>query len=364
QIVFTGYHNGKPKGKLGLLYFDDFDWGSDVLGSGVLFGGNIMFTELEVFCPPHPIPMGAFSLQVMNDLAEPVASAEIQLGDMTLYTDEAGMLDIPALGYSTWDLSIAKYGYYAHDEVIEIFENQTLIMTVTLIPLPPVTMTGLVMANDIPSTGFQGVSVILSSPYYHETSTNHNGNFALQNLRVGTTYSLTFQAEGYHPAQHTGLVVEHNFQVPVITMIEMVMAPQEVSATLVSPSEVLITWDSLVPVDLNSASRSKQKSATGDRYVTGYRIYLIPEAALNAPTNWVLLYSGALDQNQYPYDQWLSLASGTYYWGVKRSYNTGDISPAGISNPLIRPSAVDDDLLPHFETGILSISPNPFNPET
>lgn len=367
KIIFSGYHNGKPRGKLGLVYFDDTFWGSEILDSVMLQGGNVIFTELEVLCPPIPMPTGSFNLQVINDLDETVPDAEVRIGDLMFTTDANGMINIPEIGFSTWDLNISMFGYYDYDTIIHILENQALNLTVTLQPLPPVTMIGWVQANDMPTDGFPGVSITLQSPYYYETSSEVSGYFSIPDLRAGTTYSLVLQAPGYSPFQCSGRVEEEDFLLPIITLIEIIAAPQEVLAELQLPSTVLISWDDSslsTKSDPKVALQQRSTQGNGDRYISGYNIYLIPEEDLSNQANWILLHSGILDQDQYAYEQWQSLSPGTYFWGVKRCYNTGEISSAGISNPLVRPTGVEDNLLTAYETGFQNIYPNPFNPET
>jgi hypothetical protein len=75
KVKYLGINqNGERVGKLGLMFFDDYTWGSGVIAPSEFpnDGGRVMFTELQIvfpspFYPPPPPPTDPFGLPTAHE---------------------------------------------------------------------------------------------------------------------------------------------------------------------------------------------------------------------------------------------------------------------------------------------------------
>lgn len=361
QVRLMGYHNGRQLGRLGLLYFDDYTWGSYVLSPPahpVIDGGRIMFTELDISFPNGTDLFGGLQLQIRDQNNVVIPWASVTLGDLTYTCNILGQLLIEELSIGTWDLAVTKYGYASFDDVIAIVEGQNLMQTVNLTPLAPVTLSGHVFGSDLPAQGLAGVFIMTIGSGEILAVTDENGFFIIPGQQPGAIYNFHFTKENYQTISRTGIVPETHADLGNIVMTELMAPPFHVSAEIVSESTVLVRWSDTPVEDKALIRRSTlARASTLERYVSGALVFLLSEQDINDESAWLLIHNEAVEADSIYFQDWHLLTAGNYYFAVKYVYNTGNSSMATLSNLLEKPLSLDDHVA---SAGItLRCYPNP-----
>ncbi len=172
----------------------------------------------------------------INDSINPIAEAELTLiADSSnikcsAMSDGNGNYKFPYLPKDTYSLTIEKFPYTKKTITgIQINENDTTILPITLTPIPTYSVSGCVEGIDNPGTGIEGATVSLYGVDTFEVVTGANGNFSLNNVWNGYTYDVKITADDYLTYHDTIDVDSSNIDLGVITLEELMAPPYELS---------------------------------------------------------------------------------------------------------------------------------------
>ncbi|MDD3049889.1 MAG: carboxypeptidase regulatory-like domain-containing protein [Candidatus Cloacimonetes bacterium] len=113
-------------------------------------------------------------------------------------TDANGQYSFPFLITGTYNLTASKFGYY--DETIQnitLSEGETIIVDFDLLPLENVTVVGNIQESDTGNNAVGATVNLTGYENYMDNITDENGNFSIDNVYSGHTYTLTIIYEGY-----------------------------------------------------------------------------------------------------------------------------------------------------------------------
>ena len=172
-----------------------------------------------------------------------------------------------------------------------------------------------------------------------------DGSYAF--LAYQDTYNVTCTKTGYQEAIHPGIVVIGMQTTTVdITMTELTLPPLDVQAHIETPSTVAVTWanptdggpdDSCVISGRNVGPLSRIDTSTrGDRALLGYRVWRLSQGAEGNEHLWTSLTPEPLTETSYSDTGWQNVPDGSYRWAVKAVYTGGALSPAALSEALIK----------------------------
>ena len=173
----------------------------------------------------------------------------------------------------------------------------------------------------------------------YSTTSNADGSYAF--LVYQGTYNVTCTKTGYQNAIYPDvLVVGQQVTALPIVLTEVTLPPLNVEAVIESPESVGVTWDS--PTDegpdgscINPFSRI-DTSTRGDRALLGYRVWRLSQGAEGNENLWTSLTPEPLTETSYSDTGWQNVPDGSYRWAVKAVYTGGALSPAALSEALIK----------------------------
>ena len=176
----------------------------------------------------------------------PIAGATVNLTErLTATTDTNGFYQFTFWADTNVDVTAAMTNYYSQS-----FTNLALTMgnTVTqdfhLTPLPRVTVSGRVLANDAPA-GLIGASVALNGTENQSMTTLADGLFSFANVlgsNAGISYTLTISKTGYTSYTAPVIVFEATVALGDITLNEHAWTAYNLVATH-SGDNVQLAWD-------------------------------------------------------------------------------------------------------------------------
>ncbi|OQC35792.1 MAG: Bacillopeptidase F precursor [Bacteroidetes bacterium ADurb.Bin041] len=177
---------------------------------------------------------------------QPIEGATITLTErVTITTDVNGFYHYGFWNNTTVDLTAQKHSYYSQTVTnIVLTMGTTVTQNFNLVPLPRVTVSGIVTANDYP-TGLVGATVKISGTENYETTTGTGGAFNISNVLGSAdtlSYALTVEKEGYQTYISALNVATTNVNVGTINLTEYLWTPYNLVATH-SGNNVSLTWE-------------------------------------------------------------------------------------------------------------------------
>jgi len=289
---------------------------------------------------------------VATDEATALEGVQITLvgTERSVWTDEAGEYTFPYVPVGSIEVKASKYGYFDSIEAVETTEDETSVVDFAMVPLPCVSVTGVVLASDT-EEGLEGASVVLNGYADYETVTGADGVYTFSEVYANQTYSITVTAGRYH--EYTGFVEVEGVDLDVepITLIEK--ASPVVNVVAVQDAEnagvVNVSWDS--PYDrsmtayrsvgtafMPSVTNSDTINGVPTRSITAYHIYRTTIENIEDEQLWGSI--GTTQTTTYADENWGELGLGNYYYIVKAMY-TGDVfSEPTISNIISKGATV------------------------
>jgi len=198
QVIFTGMQDNKKVGKIGLLFYDDFTWGTTAIAPAAHptnDGGRVMFTELEVVFPL----INALEGVVLDGNSQAIEGAVITIVGTanTATTDANGHYSFVSLPAGAYTLRVTKPGYVTQDHAISIQDYVTTTCNLNMGELVFVTVTGRVVNTHNTDIGVSGATVELNGSPSYSTVSGGNGDFTLSVVLGVNSYSLVISKAGY-----------------------------------------------------------------------------------------------------------------------------------------------------------------------
>jgi len=265
----------------------------------------------------------------------PIVGATVTLTErVSTTTNEDGFYHIGFWESLTVDATASMLAYYNLTFTdIALTLGTTVTQNFNLVPMPRVTVSGIVTANDYPA-GLVGATISISGIENYDTITETGGAFSINNVlgSVDTlSYALTVEKEGYQSYISALNVVETNVNVGTINLVEYLWTPYNLVATH-SGNDVSLVWEpagepNYYLSDLEEDNGGWVSSGYGDwEWGNDYNV-----------SNFVYTYTGS-DVTPPP-----TAHSGTGMWGTKLltnynnsgafSYLTQTIDLSGFTNP-------------------------------
>ncbi len=265
----------------------------------------------------------------------PIVGATVTLTErVSTTTNEDGFYHIGFWESLTVDATASMLAYYNLTFTdIALTLGTTVTQNFNLVPMPRVTVSGIVTSNDYPA-GLVGATVSISGIENYDTITETGGAFSINNVlgSVDTlSYALTVEKEGYQSYISALNVVETNVNVGTINLVEYLWTPYNLVATH-SGNDVSLVWEpagepNYYLYDFEVDNGGWVSSGYGDwEWGNTYNV-----------ANFVYTYTGS-DVTPPP-----TAHSGTGMWGTKLltnynnsgafSYLTQTIDLSGFTNP-------------------------------
>jgi len=212
-------------------------------GTAVGYVPNTIFIVQNAVMMQQAVLEGYVRDSVTN---QPIEGATITLTErVTITTDVNGFYHYGFWNNTTVDLTAQKHSYYSQTVTnIVLTMGTTVTQNFNLVPLPRVTVSGIVTANDYP-TGLVGATVKISGTENYETTTGTGGAFSISNVLGSAdtlSYALTVEKEGYQTYISALNVATTNVNVGTINLTEYLWTPYNLVATH-SGNNVSLTWE-------------------------------------------------------------------------------------------------------------------------
>lgn len=301
----------------------------------------------------------------INDL--PLLNANILLENGAFAnTDAAGAYLIHDIIPGTYQVTVSHAGYVDTVQSITIPASSTITQNFTLVPLPTVTVTGIITGNDAPTVGLPGAFITLLGIDEYSATTDAAGQFTITGVTPNQTYNYTANHTGYQSATGLAVVVGSNLDLGTIILTEIAYAPVNVSAAeATNHLSISLNWlgPDFPDAMLSGGSKHRACPPSGaDRSLLGYQVWRLAEGQETDEASWTLLTPAAINQLNYTDAGWAALTPGNYVWAVKGVYTGNVYSSPAFSNPLTFVTANDDQVI--TSTALLGNHPNPFNRAT
>jgi hypothetical protein len=219
---------------------------------GEVFASGGEFASEDVV--PFNVPVlifGTLAGTVTDGDGSPLSGVNIDLNGNSLgQTGDDGSFSFEApVGLHTVTASLMGY---MDDTVtgVEVFENQTTTVDLTLQAYPVVSVSGHVTGWDAPD-GLSGATVTLQGYTDHSETTDASGNFNVAGVYGGHTYNFRIQKDGYQSYNEQLDVGDSDIDVGTINLVEFTELccgpPDNLQATVSQQTDVHLTWNP--PVD-------------------------------------------------------------------------------------------------------------------
>jgi len=178
----------------------------------------------------------------------PVPGATVTLTDerYTATTDANGFYEFTFWEAHTVNVVAAKTDYYTSAPItgIALTLNNTVNQNIFLQPLPNLTVSGVVTANDFPG-GLEGATVKIFGYHNHETVTGPGGVFSIPNVKgnsAGSAYTWEIKKTGYTTLTGSFTLYETNLNLGTINLVEYLWPAYNLVASHAAGNASLV-WD-------------------------------------------------------------------------------------------------------------------------
>ncbi len=178
----------------------------------------------------------------------PLNNATVQIvGGAQVTTNAQGHYLIQNIIADTYDVTVSKFGYTSQTVSVVIPEDITVTQNFTLIQLPTVIVTGLVVGSDNPAVGLPNSTITLTGMENYTATTNAAGLFTITGVYGNQTYQYVIIHAGYQVATGTLNVGNINQNMGTLTLNEIAYSPANVGAAI-NNNSINVTW---LPPDPN-----------------------------------------------------------------------------------------------------------------
>ncbi|MDZ4121651.1 MAG: carboxypeptidase-like regulatory domain-containing protein, partial [Candidatus Cloacimonadaceae bacterium] len=307
---------GVDTGKLAMMYYNDYTWGSYSIAPPahpVNDGGAVKFMALNISFSP-PIASGISGYVVDANTNAPVHGATVQIGNHSQTTMVNGYYSI-TLEAGSYTMTVSKQGYFSQTiQNIQVNENQYSYQNVSLVPLPVISVMG-VVKNAGAECFIQGAQVRLTGTVQYTASTNTSGGFSLAGVYANEPYELEISKPGYET-----LLAQYNFgesdmNLGVLLLAEIINVPSITVHTIAPDNDsFILSWTT-------PRQQRHSQHESGNRDVTGFDIWRFAWENVDNPDEW--LHLSYLPATNFSYQDfgWAALLEGTYGYAVKAIYS-------------------------------------------
>ncbi len=170
----------------------------------------------------------------------------------TKFTDASGFYRFSYLTPNTYNLTFSKHGYHTVTiSNVQVNADDTTVVNTALTAIQQFSVSGTIIASDT-NLPLEGVVVQLEGYENYQVTTDANGVYSFPLVYgEGLNYTLRASKSGYQTHTNTIIVETANITYD-ITLNEIAYPPVNVTATITSEQNALITWyepGTLLPVE-------------------------------------------------------------------------------------------------------------------
>ncbi len=182
-----------------------------------------------------------------SETNSPLNNAQVAIdGGLSFNTDSNGQFTFDHVPLGDHVINVSKHGYYDAEENVEITEDGQLIeKTISIDPIPLVTVTGKVVPSDNTNGAVAGAIVKLEGYEDYETTTNESGVYTIENVFTAEQeYDVVAEKEGYKRYRGTVTVTgSDSFEMDDIVLEVIECTPIENLSLIEGSGKVIIKWD-------------------------------------------------------------------------------------------------------------------------
>lgn len=245
-----------------------------------------------------PGGVGHLSGTVLGEGNIPLEGVAVQVATTTYATttNAAGQYEIRNILPNTYTVGFSKYGYITQTQNFTLEEDETETININLLPMPTVSLAGVVHASDT-AAGLGGATIqIHGYQDYTTTSVATTGGFSVPAVYANQTYTYVVSHAGYRNATGEFTVGSTPYTImPPIVLTELAFAPYGAVAALNEAQTVAnLTWNAPNPNAVD--------------------VYESFEAMSFPPTNWTQVINNTEPANTNGvFPTWCSFGTADYY---------------------------------------------------
>jgi len=271
-----------------------------------------------------PVESGVIQGFVSSD-GDPVSDVllEIEGTQACTLSDENGIYTFPQTYAGTYNLKASKPGYIDTTmEDVEVQNWETTVADISILPIPPVNVTGYVLGSGNLDMGLEGVTVVLSGIIDYETTTQADGSYSFLEIPANGSYIITASKQGYHDNSLTVVVNETDLVIDDITLWEIAYPVSWLRAGYNEDiTEIYLLWDEPFSID---------------RDLEFYKIYRLLQSEISNPESWELL-ADEYSETAFTDTTFGDVEQGVYIFAVQAIYSNGNVSNSNFVGPYFEP---------------------------
>ena len=202
-------------------------------GRGIEFHPNTVLT--------FDLSGASISGRITSDGTTPIEGARVEILGTDLYriSDVNGDFAFDFVAVATHQIRVSKFGHFTVTTEREAFTANAYIRNITAEPLPRVTVSGRVIANNF-LDGLEGVEVTLVGYADYSAVTGADGRFEIQNVFGTHPYTITASRIG-HITYRSTIIFDRDTALN-FTMNQIPYAVGRIEATATNDENILVTW--------------------------------------------------------------------------------------------------------------------------
>lgn len=272
---------------------------------------------------------------VTNVDNEPLCEAVVSInnGLFTTTTNAAGEYLLPQVLIlpDAYSISFNAHGYYEQIQAFELQEGEQLNIDVALQPLPQVSLSGTIIANDS-GVGIPDGHIEVCGYQAYQAGTDAAGNFTIPGVYANRSYDFTVSAAGYNSIRGTVNIGSINHDLGELMLYEITSAPRDMSA-MPDGNVVELSW---LPPEPEAKRPDCDRDDKAPKVFIGYKVYRLLPSQEEYESLWATLTPAVITALSFSDSSWVYLPNNQYLWAVKAIY-TGEVaSEPSFSNILVK----------------------------
>ena len=196
-----------------------------------------------------PGGVGHITGVVSDPITGPLAGVEVSLNQTssTQTSGADGSFAFPNLLPDTYQLSFAKHGYISQTQDVELEEDETELLDITLQPMATVVVSGTLIASDN-LQGIQSATITLSGYEDYSTQSLSDGSFSFPAVYAHENYQYHISHPGYSSLSGVIELQNQAYSLGTMQMNELAFAPHSmVAEPAAGQNAVYLSWQSPNP---------------------------------------------------------------------------------------------------------------------
>ena len=269
---------------------------------------------------------------VTNVENEPLSDAVVSInnGLFTTTTNAEGEYLLPQVLIlpDAYSISFNAHGYHEQIFAFELHEGEQLVIDAALQPLPQVSLSGTIIANDS-GAGIPNALIEFSGYESYQASTDAAGAFTIPGVYANRSYDYTVSAAGYNSIGGRVSITSADCDLGELILYEITYAPRDLSA-VPNGNVVELSW---LPPEPDA---KRLDSSKAPKVLTGYMVYRLLPSQEEYESLWVTVTPAAITSLNCSDSSWIFLPNNPYRWAVKAVYTDEIASAPSLSNILIK----------------------------